>query len=135
MKYMLAAALFLGSVSAAATTVEVGTGDWRNVPVMRHMVGVNLDSNAVAAIHESLESGECVIPGQSEGHLDMTVPFLVLFTADGAVDRLVIEKMGCAKAEGILAGALLKIIKDGAYRPVGGRREGWFRSEVSFAHS
>jgi len=135
MKLVLAAAmaLLLGSTPASATTVEVGTGDWRNVPMMQHF-GEALDSNSVAAIYEMVESGECVMPGQRKGKLDMTVPFIVLFTPSGTVDRLVIEKMGCTKAEGIIAGALLKLIDARAFRPSRGRREGWFKGEVSFSH-
>ena len=132
--FVAAAALLLGSASASAATIEVGTGDWSNIPEMRQMVD-SIDSNTVAAIHEAIESGECVIEGQREGDLDMTVPFLVQFDKNGTVQRLVIEKMGCAKAEGILAGALLKLIDRGGFRPVGGMHEGWFRSQVSFAHS
>jgi hypothetical protein len=133
-RLLAAAALLLGSAQVSATTVEVGSGDWSNIPEMRQMVD-SIDSNTVAAIHETIETGECVIAGQRKGDLDMTVPFLVRFAADGTVDRLVLEKMGCAKAEGILAGALLKLIGRHSFRPVGGMHEGWFRSEVSFAHS
>jgi hypothetical protein len=132
--FVAAAALLLGSASASAATIEVGTGDWSNIPEMRQLVD-SIDSNTVAAIHETIESGECVIAGQREGDLDMTAPFLVQFDASGNLQRLVIEKMGCAKAEGILAGALLKLIERGGVRPVGGMQEGWFRSQVSFAHS
>ena len=132
--FVAAAALLLGSASASAATIEVGTGDWSNIPEMRQLVD-SIDSNTVAAIHETIESGECKIEGQREGDLDMTVPFLVQFDANGSVQRLVIEKMGCAKAEGILAGALLKLIDRGGFRPVGGMQQGWFRSQVSFAHS
>ncbi len=135
MKLVLAAAsaLFLAVAPASATTVEVGTGDWRNIPEMQQF-GEALDSNAVAAIYESVETGECTIPGQRKGKLDMTVPFLIQVNASGGIDRLIVEKMGCTKAEGILAGALLKLIDRGAFHPRGGMREGWFKGEVSFSH-
>jgi hypothetical protein len=135
MKLVLAAtaALLLSSTPASAATIESGTGDWRDVPMMRQIVD-SMDSKAVAYIHEMVETGECTIEGQRKNKLDMTVPFIVLFTADGSVDRLIIEKIGCTKAEGVLAGEVLKMIDRGAYRPVGGMREGWFRGEVSFSH-
>jgi hypothetical protein len=116
-----------------ATTVEVATGDWSNMPQLRRTME-SIDSNAVAAIYESVESGECVIQGQRKGKLDMSVPFLIKFDASGTPERLIIGKMGCERAEGILAGALLKLVDRGVYRPTGARREGWFRSEVSFSH-
>ena len=73
--------------------------------------------------------------GQRAGKLDMTVPFLIQVNASGNIDRLVVEKFGCDKAEGLLAGALLKLLDRGGYRPKGGMHEGWFRGDVSFAHS
>ena len=134
MKHVIAAAaLLLGSAPALATTVEVGTGNWSNIPVMRQ-IGDSLDSNTVGAIYEMVESGECVIEGQRKGKLDMTVPFLIKVNASGAIERLIVEKIGCDKAEGLLAGAILKLVDRGAFRPRGGMREGWFRSEVSFSH-
>src|SRR5688572_32216813 len=81
-RFLAAAALLLGSAAASAATIEVGTGDWSNIPEMRQIVD-SIDSNTVAAIHETIESGECVIEGQRKGDLDMTVPFLVQFAADG----------------------------------------------------
>jgi hypothetical protein len=128
-----AAALPVGTALASAATIEVGTGDWRNIPMMQQF-GEALDSNSVAAIYEMAEKGKCVMPGQRKGKLDMTVPFIVLFAPSGSIDRLVIEQMGCTKAEGVLAGALIKLIDRGAFRPSGGMREGWFRGEVSFSH-
>jgi hypothetical protein len=134
MKHVIAAmALLLGTAPAMATSVEVGTGNWSNIPRLRQTVD-SLDSNAVAAIYEMVESGQCVIEGQRKGKLDMTVPFLLQINASGVVERLVIEKMGCDKAEGVLAGAILKMIDHGSFRPSGGMREGWFRSQVSFSH-
>ena len=133
-RILVAAALMFGASQLAATTVETGTGDWSNIPEMRQMVD-SIDSDTVAAIHEMIESGECTIPGQRAGKLDMTVPFLIQINAQGEIDRLVIEKFGCEKAEGVLAGALLKLIERGGYKPRGGKHEGWYRSFVSFAHS
>jgi hypothetical protein len=65
----------------------------------------------------------------------MSVPFLVQFNASGSIDRLVIHPLGCARAEGLLAGAVLRMVEHGGFQPVGGRREGWFRGQVGFAHS
>jgi hypothetical protein len=47
----------------------------------------------------------------------------------------VIHPLGCARAEGLLAGAVLRMVERGSFQPVGGRREGWFRGSVGFAHS
>ena len=135
MKHILAAALLLAAAPVAAQTIEVASGDWRNIPQMRAQVGAAVDSNAVAAIAEMVDRRECTIPGQRRGNLDMTVPFLVQYDAHGAIQRLVIHPLGCARAEGVLAGALLRLVEHGQFEPAGGRREGWFRGEVGFAHS
>ncbi|MFL6862845.1 MAG: hypothetical protein ACJ8DZ_07585 [Allosphingosinicella sp.] len=135
MKHLLAAALLLAAAPVAAQTIETASGDWGNIPEMRSQVGATVDADAVAAISEMVDRGECTIPGQRRGSLDMTVPFLVQFDASGTVLRLVIHPLGCARAEGLLAGAVLRLVQHGSFQPVGGRREGWFRAEVGFAHS
>jgi hypothetical protein len=135
MRHYLAAALLLAAAPAAAQTIEVASGDWRNIPMMREQVGASVDSNAVAAIAEMVDRQECTIPGQRRGNLDMTVPFLVQYDTHGTIQRLVIHPLGCARAEGILAGAVLRLVQHGQFEPVGGPHEGWFRGEVGFAHS
>ena len=135
MKQILTAALLLAAAPVAAQTVETASGDWSNIPQMRQQVGASLDSNAVAAIAEMVDRGECTIPGQRRGNLDMSVPFLVQYTANLTIERVVIHPVGCARADGVLAGAVLRLVRGGAFQPVGGRREGWFRGEVGFAHS
>ena len=135
MKYLVTAVLLFAAAPAAAQTIETASGDWSNIPVMRQQVGASVDSDAVAAIAEMVDRGECTIPGQRRGNLDMNVPFLVQFKADGSIDRVVVHSLGCARAEGLLAGAVLRLMQRGAFEPAGGRREGWFRGEVGFAHS
>jgi hypothetical protein len=135
MKHLLAAALLFAGAPAAAQTVETATGDWTNIPEMRQQVGASVDADAVAAISEMIDRGECTIPGQRRGNLDMSVPFLVQFDASGTINRLVVHPVGCARADGLLAGALLRLMQHRGFEPVGGRHEGWFRGEVGFAHS
>ena len=135
MKYVWAAALLFAAAPAVAQTVETASGDWRSVPEMRVQGGASLDVDAVSAIAASIDTGECTIPGQRRGNVDMNVPFLVLFNASGAIERLVIHPVGCTTAESLLAGAVLRMVQQGRFEPVGGRREGWFRGEVGFAHS
>ena len=135
MKQFLAAALLLAAAPAAAQTIETGSGDWSNIPLMREQVGAAVDADVVSAISEMIDGRQCAIPGQRRGNLDMNVPFLVQFKADGSIDRLVIHSLGCARAEGLLAGAVLRLVERGAFEPVGGRHEGWFRGQVGFAHS
>ena len=134
-RILAAAALMFGASQLAATTVESGTGDWSNIPEMKQMVEFHSNSHTVAAIHEMIENGECTIEGQRAGKLDMTTFFLIQPNASGIFDVLVVEWFGCDKVAGLLAGALLKLLERGGYRPKGGMHEVWFRRDVSFAHS
>lgn len=135
MKHILATALLLASEPASAQAIEVAGGDWRSLPEMRAAVGAAVEPEVVAAIAEMVDRGECTIPGQRRGHLDMTMAFVVLFGADGSIERLIVHPLGCARADGVLGGAILRLVEHGQFVPAGGRRAGWFRGEVSFTHS
>jgi hypothetical protein len=132
MKLLLATALLFAGAPAAAQMVETAGGDWSSVPEMRQQIGAPVDANVVAAISGMVNRRECVIPGQRPGQIDMSVPFLVEFTARGTINRLVLRSLGCATAERMLAGAVLRMVENGNFEPVGGRREGWFRGSVGF---
>lgn len=133
MKHVFVLALLLAASPAAAQTIETAAGDWSNIPELRVQRGAEIDSNAVAAVAEMIERGECTIPGQRRGNLDMNVPFLVQYDATGTIRRLVIHPVGCARAEGVIAGAVLRLVQQGGFQPEGGPREGWFRGEVGLA--
>lgn len=135
MRHLFAAALLVAAVPVGAQTVEVASGDWSNIPLMQVRQGVTVDANTVGAIAEMVDRGECAISGQRRGRLNMTVPFLVQYNAQGGPDRVVIHSVGCARAEGILGGAILRMVQNGDVAPPGGRREGWFRSEVGFSNN
>ena len=134
MKHFWATAFLLAAAPVSAQTVETGTGDWGNIPEMRRLVSATVDDNVIAAIAELIDREECTIPGQRRGRLDMTVPFLVEFKADGSLNRVIVRSLGCARAEGLVAGEVLRLVQSGGFAPNGGRREGWFRSEVGFAY-
>ena len=135
MKHIVTAAFLLAATPVAAQTIQTAGGDWSNIPEMRQQVGATVDGDAVAAIAEMVDRGECTIAGQRRGNLDMSVPFLVKFNADGTIDQIVVHSIGCARAEGLLAGAAIRMMRQRAFEPAGGPHEGWFRGELSFAHS
>lgn len=135
MKFVWATPLLLLAAPVTAQTVETATGDWGNIPEMRHEVSATVEPDVVTAIAGLIDRGECTIPGQRRGRLSMTVPFLVQFKADGSIDRLIVHSLGCARAEGLLAGEMLRLVRNGGFAPTGRRRQGWFRGEVGFSHS
>lgn len=134
MKALIAAALLIGSSQAQAVTVESASGDWSSIPLLKSR-GETLTLNVVERIYKLVESGTCSIEGQSKHKLDMTVPFLVHYAKNGAADRIVIAKIGCAEAESVIGGALAVLVDRGQYRATGENQTGWYRSQVSFSYS
>lgn len=133
MKQLLALALLAAAAPAAAETiVQTAETDWSYLPAMEHITNNHLDNIALAGIHNVVERGDCALPGQSKREMNLTVPFAVQFTPDGQLAKLVIKKLGCAEIEGIVAGALLEMVKGGDYRPVRRNAEGWYRGDFSF---
>ena len=120
--------------AASAMTVTSATGDWTDIPPLKTR-GYSLNEHVVGRIYELVESGACKIEGQSKKKLDMAVPFLVHFAKDGTPDQLVLAKIGCAEAEGVIGGALVVLINKGNYKSTGRNQTGWYRSQVSFSYS
>ena len=100
---------------------------------MQHVSNNHLDDVSLAGLHEAAVRDDCNLPGQSKDFVDLTVPFAAQFTQDGKLDRLVLKKLGCPLVEGIVAGALLEMLKGGDYRPVSHNAEGWYQGEFSFS--
>lgn len=135
MKHLFAAILLLGAAPAAAQTVESASGDWSNIPAMEQRAGATLDANAVAAIIDLIDTGQCTLEGQHHRNVDIDIPFLVLFKDDGSIERLVVHSLGCPRAEGLIAGAVLRLVQSGGFTPPRHRRQGWFRGQVGFGVS
>lgn len=133
MTRLLALTLLLASAPVAAQTVQVAETDWSYLPRMKHVSNNHLDSLMLAGVHDVIRRGDCEIPGQSKNDVDLTVPFAAQLSPNGQVSRLVLKPLGCAEAEGIIAGALLEMLEGGDYRPVTHNAEGWYQGEFSFA--
>ena len=134
-KFLLAAAVIACSIPAAAQQVAVGEGDWSGLPMMRFTDVKTIPVKTVEKIRQLVANGECQIPGVSKRKVDMTVPFIVRFNAKGGVENLVVRKIGCAKAESILASLALGLVWSGNFKPSGENQTGWYQSELSFTSS
>ena len=125
MKRFLAISLLLSSLPApalaASPSVEVANANWSFLPNMRQRSSDHLSNVAIARIHEIAREGECAIPGAQGSLLDFDLSFAAHFAPDGSVDRIVMQKLGCQEAEGILGGVLLKMVQGGDYKP--GRKQ------------
>ena len=139
MKRFLALSLLLSSlpapVLAASPSVEVANANWSYLPNMKQRSSFHLSNVAIARIHEIAREGQCVIPGVEGPLLELDLPFAAHFNPDGSVDRIVMQKLGCQEAEGILGGVLLKMVQGGDYKPDGSNQDGWYRGTLSFTIS
>jgi len=131
--YLLGALLVACAVPAAAQRVEVASGDWSRLPLMKTSVYVSIPGDAVDQIHRLVTSGQCALKGASKKRIDMTVPFLVRFAPNGSLEHVVLRDLGCPKAEGILARVVLNWAKTGTIKGAGTNDQGWYRSEISFS--
>jgi hypothetical protein len=135
MKKLLLASLFVATASAAAPTLETGSGDWSNIPVIRGMGSASVDMDVVTAMISLVESGECVIPGQRPGLIDMNVPFIAKFDARGEAERIVLRPSGCTRADGLLAAEVRRLVETGIFRAPRSDPDGWYRGELAFAYT
>ena len=135
MKRFLALALLLSALPASAQTVETAVGNWNKLPPAKERGVDTISPVAIVRIHQVIASGDCVIPGQSKRKLDMRVTFALQFSPDGALQRVVLPRLGCAEIEGIIGGAVLELTKAGRYAPTGKNETGWYRGELSFISS
>jgi hypothetical protein len=135
MKHLILASLLVATAAAAAPTLETGSGDWSNIPVMHARGTATVDTDVVTAMIGLVDSGECNIPGQRPGRISMSVPFLAKFDAQGSAERLVVRPVGCTRADGLLAGEVRRMVESRIFRP---NREdgpdGWFRGEIAFSY-
>ncbi len=133
MKMLIAAALLLGAAPASATKVEVATGNWSNIPLLKSRTFNVMSAEVVESIHRTLKNRECVLPGQTKDRINLRVPFLVQFRDDGGVERLVVRKLNCAPIERLVASVLLKQVESGDHKATGANNAGWYRSELRFS--
>jgi hypothetical protein len=134
MKRLLALPLLLATLAAAAPgpKVEVATGDWNDLPALQSRGYDHLHSNVMQRIWEIAHARTCSIPGYSIGKLDFRMSFAAQYNPDGSVARVIVPKLNCPEAEGVLAGALVEMIQGGDYRPTGTSPEGWYKGSLTF---
>lgn len=137
MMRFVALPLALAALAAAAPPmpkVETADGDWSQLPLLQSRGYDHLHSNVMQRLWELAKARQCTIPGYSNGKIDMRLSFAVQYNPDGTIARLVLPKMNCPEAEGIIAGALIEMMQGGDYRPTGKSEEGWYRGNLTFGY-
>lgn len=113
-------------------TVETAVGDWSKLPSLEARVSDHLSTKAMARLHAIASEGQCQLPGYSKGQLVMRLSFAAQFDPGGSLQRILIPKLDCPEAEGIIGGVLLKMVSGGDYRPTGKNPEGWYQGQLNF---
>ena len=134
MRKALFAGLLFATAATAAPTLETGSGDWSNIPLMRAQGSATVDADVITAMISLVDSGECTIPGQRPGQINMNVPFLAQFDARGSAQRLVVRPVGCTRADGLMAGEVRRMVEGRVFRPPSSDPEGWYRGEIAFSY-
>ena len=134
MKHLVLAGLMAATAATAAPTLETGSGDWSNIPSLQSRGASYVDTNVVTAMIALVDSGECAIPGQRPGRIEMSVPFIAKFDAQGMAERLVVRPVGCTRADGLLAGEVQRMVESRVFRPPNGEVEGWYRGQIAFSY-
>ena len=134
MKRLLALPLLLATMAQAVPMpkVEAATGDWSELPALQSRNYDHLQSNVMQRLWELAHSRTCAIPGYSSGNLDFRTSFAAQYNPDGSLARLIVPKLDCPEAEGLLGYAIIKMINAGDYKATGENPEGWYQSELTF---
>ena len=136
MKRLALIPLLIAATAAAASEplprVETATGNWNDLPRLESRGYSHLDSNAMQRIWEIAKERKCRIPGYVTGKLDMRLNFAVQYSPDGELSRVVLPPLDCPEAEGIIAGAVIAMVKGGDFMRKGESPEGWYQGDLFF---
>ncbi|NUR45151.1 MAG: hypothetical protein HOP91_03195 [Sphingomonas sp.] len=137
MKRLLALPLLLATLAAAGPTpkVEVATGDWSDLPALDSHGYDHLHPKVMQRLWELGHSKTCAIPGYLLDSLDFRLSFAAQYNPDGSIARIIIPRLKCPEAEGIVGGALVEMMQAGDYRPSGKSPEGWYKGSLTFVWS
>jgi hypothetical protein len=133
MMKLLSLILALTTASASPVVVETATGDWSRLPSLQVLGSDHLQSKVMVRLHQIASQGHCSLPGYSAGRLDLRISFAAQYDPGGSLQRIVLPKLDCPEAEGLIGGALLEMMRGGDYRRTGNGPEGWYRGQFAFS--
>ena len=136
MKHFLAlpSALALMAATVPPVAVETATGDWSKLPTLSQRGYDHLSTKVMLKLHELTKQHQCQLSEYVGNRLNFGMTFAAQFDPDGSLRRVVIPKLNCPEAEGVVGGALLEMIQAGDYRPTGKNPDGWYRGNFSFTY-
>lgn len=131
---LIGAMAFLAAPATAQVTVDVGRGDWSRIPHVQPRGQLRMADAQMDAIERIAEQGRCNVAGMRREAVDIADPFLIRYGADGSVERIVLQDLGCPELEVTLGAAVHHLARGNEYRPRGNVVPGWYRSEIAFAN-
>lgn len=131
----IALILALAAGPPSTVTVQTADGDWSNLPSLQSRGYDHLNSDYMTRLHQIASEGQCRLPGYSGSTLDLNLSFAAQYDPGGKLQRIVLPKLNCPEAEGVIGGALLDMMRGGDYRPTGKNPEGWYRGQFAFSFS
>jgi hypothetical protein len=136
MKSLVLIPMLLAASAAIATEplpkVETATGNWNDLPRLESRGYAHLNSNAMQRIWEIAKERKCKIPGYVTGKLDMRLNFAVQYDDSGNLARVILPPLDCPEAEGIIAGAVIEMVRGGDFKRKGASPEGWYQGDLFF---
>jgi hypothetical protein len=125
--------LALTTGAASPVAVETATGDWSKLRRLQTLGSDHLHTKVMVRLHQIASQAECSLPGYSAGKLDLRISFAAQYDRAGSLQRIVLPKLNCPEAEGLIGGALLDMMRGGDYRPTGKNPRGWYRGQFGFS--
>lgn len=133
MKHFLALPAAMTLIAASApVSVVTADGDWSRLPRLGQYGYEHLNTKIMLKLHEIAMQRRCSLPGVVGDRLDFGVSFAAQFDRDGTLRQIVIPKLNCPEAEGVVGGALVEMIQGGDYKPTGKNPDGWYRGDFGF---
>ena len=132
--FLIVAAALTATGAMAQTNVDVGKGDWSRIPEVQPRGQLRMADAQMDQIERIAAEGRCSVPGLNRTAVDISVPFLIRYGADGSVERIVLQDLSCPELEVTLGAAVLHLARADEYRPRGTTVPGWYRSQIAFAN-
>lgn len=115
----------------AAHKVETGSGNWSDIPLLARHHNVRLSAQAMANVDALVKAGKCNAIAQGR-RINLEMDFLVEFSPDNSIKRVIVEEIGCPEVEQIAATATSQAATKGWLKPTGENESGWYRGAISY---
>jgi hypothetical protein len=115
----------------AAHSVETAKGNWSEIPLLARHHTVRLSDPAMASVDALVKAGKCNAIKRNRS-IDLEMDFLVEFSKDNQIKRVIVEEIGCPEVEAIAATATSQAAGKGWLKPTGENDAGWYRGSITY---